>query len=73
MIYLLFFILLNVILASFSPNVYLCVKQSVWQVEDLKWEVEQRQREIETQKQQLEMMDQCHHRELDNTHSALQV
>uniref|UniRef100_A0A672IX75 Golgin A3 n=1 Tax=Salarias fasciatus TaxID=181472 RepID=A0A672IX75_SALFA len=36
------------------------------EVEDLKWEVEQRQRELEAQKQQLEMMEQCHHRELDN-------
>lgn len=43
------------------------------QVEDLKWEVEQRQREIEAQKQQLEMMEQCHHRELDNLQIALQV
>uniref|UniRef100_A0A3Q1F913 Golgin A3 n=1 Tax=Acanthochromis polyacanthus TaxID=80966 RepID=A0A3Q1F913_9TELE len=42
------------------------------EVEDLKWEVEQRQREIEAQKQQLEMMEQCHHRELDNLQTALQ-
>ncbi|KAM4745572.1 golgin subfamily A member 3 isoform 2-T2 [Anableps anableps] len=42
------------------------------EVEDLKWEVEQRQREIETQRQQLEMMEQCHHRELDNLQIALQ-
>lgn len=42
------------------------------EVEDLKWEVEQRQREIEAQKQQLEMMDQCHHKELDNLQTALQ-
>ncbi|KAM6930566.1 golgin subfamily A member 3 [Xenentodon cancila] len=42
------------------------------EVEDLKWEVEQRQRELEAQKQQLEMMEQCHHRELDNLQTALQ-
>uniref|UniRef100_A0A672ZJE3 Golgin A3 n=1 Tax=Sphaeramia orbicularis TaxID=375764 RepID=A0A672ZJE3_9TELE len=42
------------------------------EVEDLKWEVEQRQREIEAQKQQSEMMEQCHHRELDNLQTALQ-
>lgn len=43
------------------------------QVEDLKWEVEQRQRDVEAQKQQLEMMEQCHHRELDNLQTALQA
>eukprot|EP00064_Thunnus_orientalis_P005839 superscaffoldBa00000589_g5853 len=43
------------------------------EVEDLKWEVEQRQREIEAQKQQVEMMEQCHHRELDNLQTALQA
>lgn len=43
------------------------------QVEDLKWEVEQKQREIEAQKQQLELMEQCHHRELDNLQRALQA
>ncbi|XP_073322360.1 golgin subfamily A member 3 isoform X2 [Pagrus major] len=42
------------------------------EVEDLKWELEQKQREIEAQKQQLEMMEQCHHRELDNLQRALQ-
>lgn len=42
-------------------------------MEDLKWEVEQKQREIEAQKQQLEMMEQCHHRELDNLQKALQA
>lgn len=42
-------------------------------MEDLKWEVEQRQREIEAQKQQLEMMEQCHHKELDNLQKALQA
>lgn len=42
-------------------------------MEDLKWEVEQKQREIEAQKQQLEMMEQCHHRELDNVQKALQA
>ncbi|XP_041792177.1 golgin subfamily A member 3 isoform X2 [Chelmon rostratus] len=42
------------------------------EVEDLKWELEQRQREIEAQKQQMEMMEQCHHRELDNLQRALQ-
>lgn len=42
------------------------------EVEDLKWEVEQRQREIEAQKQQVEMMEQCHHRELENLQTALQ-
>ncbi|XP_068167406.1 golgin subfamily A member 3 isoform X2 [Antennarius striatus] len=42
------------------------------EVEDLRWELEQRQREIEAQKQQLEMMEQCHHRELDNLQKALQ-
>ncbi|XP_019949350.2 golgin subfamily A member 3 isoform X2 [Paralichthys olivaceus] len=41
------------------------------EVEDLKWEVEQRQREIEAQRQQVEMMEQCHHRELDNLQTAL--
>ncbi|XP_062240607.1 golgin subfamily A member 3 isoform X2 [Platichthys flesus] len=41
------------------------------EVEDLKWEVEQRQREIEAQRQQMEMMEQCHHRELDNLQTAL--
>lgn len=39
----------------------------------MKWEVEQRQREIEAQKQQVEMMEQCHHRELDNLQTALQA
>ncbi|TKS77948.1 Golgin subfamily A member 3 [Collichthys lucidus] len=43
------------------------------EVEDLKWELEQKQREIEAQKQQLEMMEQCHHRELDNLQRALQA
>uniref|UniRef100_A0A671TE79 Golgin A3 n=1 Tax=Sparus aurata TaxID=8175 RepID=A0A671TE79_SPAAU len=42
------------------------------EVEDLKWELEQKQREMEAQKQQLEMMEQCHHRELDNLQRALQ-
>uniref|UniRef100_A0A7N8XK45 Golgin A3 n=1 Tax=Mastacembelus armatus TaxID=205130 RepID=A0A7N8XK45_9TELE len=42
------------------------------EVEDLKWEVEQRQREMDAQKQQVEMMEQCHHRELDNLQTALQ-
>ncbi|XP_058492252.1 golgin subfamily A member 3 isoform X2 [Solea solea] len=42
------------------------------EVEDLKWEVEQKQREIEAQKHQVEMMEQCHHRELDNLQTALQ-
>ncbi|KAK7895594.1 hypothetical protein WMY93_020919 [Mugilogobius chulae] len=42
------------------------------EVEDLKWEVEQKQREIEAQKQQVEMMEQCHHRELENLQTALQ-
>lgn len=42
-------------------------------MEDLKWEVEQRQRDIEAQKQQVEMMEQCHHRELDNLQRALQA
>lgn len=42
------------------------------EVEDLKWEVEQRQRELDSQRQQLEMMEQCHHRELDNLQMALQ-
>ncbi|XP_036954732.1 golgin subfamily A member 3 isoform X1 [Acanthopagrus latus] len=42
------------------------------EVEDLKWELEQKQRELEAQKQQLEMMEQCHHRELDNLQRALQ-
>uniref|UniRef100_A0A8C5DZK5 Golgin A3 n=1 Tax=Gouania willdenowi TaxID=441366 RepID=A0A8C5DZK5_GOUWI len=42
------------------------------EVEDLKWEVEQRQRELEVQKQQQEMIEQCHHKELDNLQTALQ-
>ena len=54
----------------FSIDVYHLL---LTQVEDLKWEVEQRQRELEAQKQQLEMMEQCHHRELDNLQTALQV
>ncbi|XP_072289327.1 golgin subfamily A member 3 isoform X2 [Eucyclogobius newberryi] len=41
------------------------------EVEDLKWEVEQKQRDIEAQKQQVEMMEQCHHRELENLQTAL--
>ena len=39
----------------------------------MKWELEQKQRELEAQKQQLEMMEQCHHRELDNLQRALQA
>uniref|UniRef100_A0A8C5G4X8 Golgin A3 n=1 Tax=Gouania willdenowi TaxID=441366 RepID=A0A8C5G4X8_GOUWI len=34
--------------------------------------LEQRQRELEVQKQQQEMIEQCHHKELDNLQTALQ-
>ncbi|XP_008334804.1 golgin subfamily A member 3 isoform X3 [Cynoglossus semilaevis] len=42
------------------------------EVEDLKWELEQKQRELEAQRQQVEMVEQCHHRKLDNLQTALQ-